>query len=507
MNAQPFTYQQLQALHDIAGDLATPGEFHEALQRALNRMSDQLGVRRGMISIYLRDIEELRTIVANNMTEEETDRARFAPGEGITGRVLREGRAIIVPRIAEEPAFLNRSGTRNKDANPEMSFICVPICFGAEVVGTLSADFTALGEADLQREQALLEAIAHLIASRVERRRMIEENKRLKELESTDGNSIIIGSSDAVKHVRQMIAQVADSRTTVLLTGETGTGKGLVARAIHRASPRRDQPFVHLNCGAIPEHLVESELFGHEKGAFTGAVANREGRFEVAGSGTIFLDEINSLPSQAQVKLLKVIQDRQFERVGATRSIHTNARIITATNRELEKEVEEGRFRADLFYRLNVFPILIPPLRNRGADIMLLTDHFIARYAEEMGRKVERIDTPAIDLLMAYHWPGNVRELENAIERAVLLSEGGVITTRCLPPSLQMKSMEERAGTRGRLEQLVAAYEMGLIKDALKDAGGNQTKAAQLLETTKRIIQYKIAKYDIEYRNFRKSGR
>jgi Nif-specific regulatory protein len=289
----------------------------------------------------------------------------------------------------------------------------------------------------------------------------------------------------------------------VLLAGDTGTGKGLVARAIHKSSPRKEQPFIHVNCGAIPENLIESELFGHEKGAFTGAISMRQGRFEAAGAGTIFLDEINLLPPQAQVKLLRVLQDREFERVGSSRPRTTNARIIAATNQDLEKEVAKGIFRSDLFYRLNVFPIFIPPLRERGADILLLSDHFINVYANELKKKIKRIDTPAIDMLMAYHWPGNVRELENAIERAVLLAKGGVLRAHLLPPSLQMKAMESRTQKRGKLEQLVASYEVELILDALKDAQGNQTLAAKLLGTSKRVIQYKIKKHEIDYRKFK----
>ncbi|MBN2803619.1 MAG: sigma 54-interacting transcriptional regulator, partial [Deltaproteobacteria bacterium] len=433
-----YTFEQLNTLRIIANDLASPGNFDDALKRAMNQMSEHLGVERGTITIFRRDLDEIRTIAANKLNDEETVRARFAPGEGITGKVLNTGKAIIVPRIDEEPDFLNRSGARSNLDSSELAFICVPISYGNDIVGTLSADISHNGRTEFNTELLLLESVANLIASRVERRRVVDENRRLKEMESDSHDAFknFIGSSDSIHYVRQMIARVADSKTTVLLTGETGTGKGLVAKAIHRASPRRDQPFVHLNCGAIPENLVESELFGHEKGAFTGAVESRAGRFEAAGHGTIFLDEINSLPQQAQVKLLKVIQDKQYEKVGSTKTFTTNARIITATNRDLEDEVENGTFRIDLFYRLNVFPINVPPLRNRGADIMLLTNFFIQKYAKEIGSDVERIDTPAIDLLMSYHWPGNVRELENTIERAVLLNEDGVITTRSLPPSL-----------------------------------------------------------------------
>jgi Nif-specific regulatory protein len=503
MNDTDFSINQLRALTAVALDLAKPGEFDFALKTTLENMSDHLHINRGMISIFRRDLEEIHTVVAIGMSASQSDQARYQLGEGITGKVVATGRPIAVPRLDEEPLFLDRSGTRRHIDTSELSFICVPIRFGDEIVGALSADMTNQSDVSLESALKLFETVAQLIASRVERRRMIEENKRLKGLTETIGEqSLIVGSSKAVKSVRHLVSQVADSRVSVLLTGETGTGKGLVARALHKSSPRASQPFVHVNCGAIPENLIESELFGHEKGAFTGAVNARSGRFEAAGAGTIFLDEINSLPPQAQVKLLKVLQDREYERVGSDRTLKTNVRIIAASNKDLDIEVQQGRFRADLFYRLNVFPIYIPPLRERGADIMMLADHFTKVYADELGKVIERIDTPAIDMLIAYHWPGNVRELENVIERAVLLAQDGVIGAQTLPPSLQMKSVESRNIGHGKLEQLVASYEMNLIVEALKDADGNQTKAAKLLGTTKRVIQYKVQKYGVDFKKY-----
>jgi Nif-specific regulatory protein len=505
MTRTAFSHKQLDALHAVALVLAKPGELDDALRKTLKKLAKHLNMKRGMISVFRRDLEEIHTVVAIGMSSSQSDQARYNLGEGITGRVVQTGRPIAVPCLDNEPLFLDRSGTRRNLNRSDLAFICVPIRFGDEVVGALSSDVEPEGTSDLTTELKLLQSVADLIASRVERRRMIEENKRLRDIAGgVDPQGLIIGSSRAIRNVRYLLSQVADSRTTVLLTGENGTGKGLVARALHNMSPRSTQPFVHVNCGAIPEHLIESELFGHEKGAFTDATKNRSGRFESAGSGTIFLDEINTLPAQAQVKLLKVLQDKEYERVGSSRPIRTNARIITATNGDLEKEVEAKKFRADLFYRLNVFPIFIPPLRERGADIMMLADHFVKTYSEELGKTVTRIDTPAIDMLMSYHWPGNVRELENAIERSVLLANEGVITSQILPPSLQMKTMESRTEKRGKLEQLVASYEIGLIVDALKDGDGNQTKAAQLLGTTKRIIQYKIQKYKIDYTKFKR---
>ncbi len=504
MRKTEFTQKQLNTLHIVSLDLATPGELDAALQVTLNHLSKRLSMKRGMISILRRDLDEIHTVVAIGMDPDQFGRVRYRLGEGITGKVVETGRPIAVPRLDEEPLFLDRSGVRQSLDRAELAFICVPISYSDNVVGALSADFAPNKKTNLTTELKLLESVARLIASRVERRRMIEENKRLRELQgSLDPRGLIIGASKAMRHVRYLISQVADSRTSVLLTGDTGTGKGLVARAIHKSSPRKEQPFIHVNCGAIPDNLIESELFGHEKGAFSGAISMRQGRFEAAGTGTIFLDEINLLPPQAQVKLLRVLQDREFERVGSSRPLTTNARIIAATNQDLEKEVAKGTFRSDLFYRLNVFPIFIPPLRERGADILLLSDHFINVYANELKKKIKRIDTLAIDMLMAYHWPGNVRELENAIERAVLLVKNGVLRAHLLPPSLQMKAMESRTQKRGKLEQLVASYEVELILDALKDAQGNQTLAAKLLGTSKRVIQYKIKKYEIDYRKFK----
>jgi Nif-specific regulatory protein len=288
-----------------------------------------------------------------------------------------------------------------------------------------------------------------------------------------------------------------------LIHGETGTGKELVARAIHENSRRHQGPMIQVNCAAMPDTLLESELFGHEKGAFTGAIMRRRGRFEEAQGGTIFLDEVGELSPIAQAKLLRVLQDREFQPLGSSRMVRVDVRVVAATNKDLEQEVAAANFRSDLFYRLNVFPIFLPPLRERGPDILLLADFFVLKYAQEFGKGVKRIATSAIDLLMSYHWPGNVRELENCIERAVLLAAGESIDARQLPPTLQMKPKEMQKVSRGKLEALVGAFERDLITDALKDVNGNQSQAARLLGTTKRIIQYKVGKYGVDPQRFR----
>ncbi len=313
----------------------------------------------------------------------------------------------------------------------------------------------------------------------------------------------IVGCSKVMQNVFSLIDRVADSNITVLIQGETGTGKELISRAIHERSHRLKGKLVQVNCAAIPETLMESELFGHEKGAFTGALYPRRGRFEEANGGTIFLDEISELSLSAQAKLLRVLQERQIQPLGSSRVINVDVRIIAATNMNLEQSLSLGRFRSDLFYRLNVFPIYLPPLREREGDIRILADYFVIRYAKELGRPVKKISPSVYDIFMAYNWPGNVRELENCIERAVLLADGETIETQHLPIFLQSR---EGSGVKKRIDGLssaVESQEREMIISALKQSNGNQTRAADLLGTTKRVIQYKIKKLGIDYRSFR----
>jgi len=288
----------------------------------------------------------------------------------------------------------------------------------------------------------------------------------------------------------------------VLIRGESGTGKELVANSIHYNSPRAKGPFIKVNCAAIPANLIESELFGHEKGAFTGAIKQKLGRFELAHRGTIFLDEIGSIGLDVQANLLRVLQEREFERVGGHRTIKVDVRVVAATNKNLEQAVEDGSFRDDLYYRLNVFPIYMPPLRERKTDVLLLADFFLEKYARENNKAIRRFSTPAIDMLMAYHWPGNVRELENCIERAVLLCEEGVIHSYHLPPTLQTGS-ESDTLPAWSLEEAVANLEREMLIDALKNTRGNITRAAELLRTTVRKFNYKAQKYGISFRHYR----
>ena len=299
-----------------------------------------------------------------------------------------------------------------------------------------------------------------------------------------------------------MISQVSKSNATVLIRGESGTGKELVANSIHYGSLREKNPFIKVNCAALPATLIESELFGHEKGAFTGAIKKKIGKFELAHKGTIFLDEIGSIGLDIQANLLRILQEKEFERVGGHRTLKSDVRIIAATNKNLERAVEEETFRGDLYYRLNVFPIYMPPLRERKTDILLLADYFLEKYAVENHKDIKRFSTPAIDMLMEYHWPGNVRELENCIERAVLLCEEGVIHSYHLPPTLQTGKESDTVPSLS-LEDAVASLEKEMIIDALKNTAGNVTMATQTLQTTVRKFAYKAQKYGVDYRQYR----
>jgi Nif-specific regulatory protein len=438
-------------------------------------------------------------------------RARYKPGEGIVGRVVQSGKPVIIPATGREPTLMNRAFQRRRSGVPEASFVCVPIVVDRNPAGALGVDFPCGPGRDLQGAAQFLRVVATMIAQTLraqtrvedERTRLLAENSSLRhELEERYDLSNIVGTSGPMKQVYEQIAQVAQTSTTVLIRGESGTGKELIAHAIHYNSTRAEQPFVKVSCAALPETLIESELFGYEKGAFTGAQGRKRGRFELAHGGTLFLDEVGELNLPIQVKLLRVLQEGEFERLGGTETLKADVRLITATNRDLEAAMAERQFREDLYYRLNVFSIFVPPLRDRKPDIMLLSDHFLVKYARTHNKSIKRIATPAIDMLMSYHWPGNVRELENTMERAVLTCDGQVIHGHHLPPTLQTA---EASGTamQSPLVDAVEQYEKDLILDALKSARGNRAKAARLLGTTERIIGYKVRKYAIDAGRFR----
>ena len=502
---------EITCLYEITKAIHSTMDLTKVLYKVLDLLAENLGMNRGSITLLNPDTSEINIEVAHGISSMAKTKGRYKLGEGITGRVIESGRPMAVPHLDQEPLFLDRTGTRSRIDKSKISFICVPIKEGRRVIGALSADRIFEGPSPLDEDIRLLTIISSLIAQKAallekikrEKEKLTEENLRLrKELGEKYSFSNIIGNSRKMKEVFHLIMQVAKSNANVLLLGESGTGKELVANAVHYNSLRSTKPFVKVNCAALPANLIEAELFGHEKGAFTGADHQKEGKFELADRGTIFLDEIGSLALESQGKLLRVLQEKELERLGGTKTIKVNVRLIAATNKVLAGAVEEGSFREDLFYRLNVYPIYMPPLRDREADLLLLADYFLERYAQEYNKDIKRISTPTIDSLMQYHWPGNVRELENCMERAVLLCEDQVIHSYHLPPTLQTA---EDTGTiqAQSLKDAIERFERELLIDALKSNRGNMRQAAKALETTERIFGYKVAKYNITTKQYR----
>jgi Nif-specific regulatory protein len=503
--------RQLSDLLEVSQTLGSTLNLKASLTRILEILEESRGTLSAAIFLKDEDAGDLGVEAATGAAAATARNARYRLGEGITGRVVASGKPVMVPRVSREPLFLDKSGVFKKSGKEEMSFVCVPIKADNRTVGALGVGLPYHKERSYDQEGKLFGIVASMIGQAVrvhklvegERKRLLDENTKLRQ-ELRDRYDIrnIVGSSRAMQQVYEHVAQVAPASTTVLIRGESGTGKELVAHALHYSSPRAKKPFVKVSCGALPESLIESELFGYEPGAFTDARAQKKGRFELAHGGTLFLDEVGELSASTQIKLLRVLQEHEFERLGGVQPIKVNVRVVAATNKDLEAGVKDGTFREDLYYRLNVYSIYLPPLRERRPDIPLLADHFIEKYAATHGKDVRRIATSAIDMLMSYHWPGNVRELENCIERAVLVCEGGVIHAHHLPPSLQTA---EVSGTlpRQSLKEALGAYEKDLIQDALKSARGNRARAARLLDTTERIIGYAVRKYGIEPTRFR----
>jgi Nif-specific regulatory protein len=498
--------RRLSSLIDISQALAGTLNLSAALPQALDILERHHQVVRSAVTLIDEDGELI--IRASTGLSAEGQRARYRLGEGITGRVVESGKPIVVPQVSREPLLLNRAARRDRQ---ELSFVCVPIVVTRRPVGALSVDLPYKRDRDFDRSVKFYKLVAAMMAQAVkvsrmaeaERKRLTDENAHLRdELRERYANQHLIGTSGPIRQVYDQVAQVARTNTTVLIRGESGTGKEMIAHAIHYNSARAKKPFIKVSCAALPESLIESELFGYERGAFTGAQGLKKGRFELADGGTIFLDEVGDLSLATQVKLLRVLQEREFERLGGTQSVRVNVRLVAATHRPLEKLIGDGLFREDLFYRLNVFTVFAPPLRERKPDIMLLADHFLQKYSSEHGKGIKRIATPAIDMLTSYHWPGNVRELENTIERAVLVCDAGVVHAHHLPPTLQTAEASDTV-PRVALAESVEAFEKDLLLDALKTSRGNRARAAKLLGTTERIFNYKVRKYRISAERFR----
>ncbi len=492
---------ELRLLFEISQALDAGPDLRVVLEPAIASLVSDGGFAWATLSLPDTVRVTLGIEVAAGLTEDERRRGVFRKGEGLTGEVWRSGEPILVPRIADDTRFLNKTGVgrRHRDAR----FVGVPIRLDGEVIGVLGGGREP-SERRMDDDHRLLSIVASMVGQAVRLRQDLIEERRaeLAETRPSLRPENLIGNSKAMGRVYELVAQVAKSDATVLLRGESGVGKELVAHALHAASPRASRAFIRVNCAALSPTLLESELFGHERGAFTGALNRRIGRFELAHGGTIVLDESGDFSAAPQVALLRVLQEREFERVGGNETVKIDVRIIAATNRDLEVAMREAAFREDLYYRLNVFPIHVPPLRERKTDIPQLADYFIERYSHQKHRSVRRISTPAIDMLMKYHWPGKVRELENCIERAVLLATDEVIRGHHLPPTLQTA---DASGTtfRGTLAEALAATERELLVDALKNAQGNMAAAARQLGVTERIMGLRCKTYGLDWRAFR----
>ena len=427
-------------------------------------------------------------------------------GEGIAGWVAEKNTSLIVNDAQNDARFYPEIA--EKIGFPTTSILAVPMLVKEKLVGVIEILNKRGGKKFTEEDLQWLEIFSTQAAIAVQNARSYQKVRNelsvlQDKVQGVEGWHTFIGESRIIKDRLEIARKAAATESSVLLLGESGVGKERVAHAIHHNSSYASGPYVIVNCAALPESLIESELFGHEKGAFTGATAFRKGRFELANSGTIFLDEIGDLPPVVQTKLLRVLQERVFERIGGNTSIKVSIRIIAATNRDLEALIREGKFREDLYYRLNIFPIVVPPLRERKTDIILLANYFIEKYAKEMDKKIVSISVPATDMLMAYHWPGNVRELENCIERAIILCTDGVITTRHLPPNLQKSNDSPIRESKGTLQGTLTSLEKEMITDALKRCHGKMAKAARLLGLTERVMALRVVKFGIDPRQMK----
>jgi Nif-specific regulatory protein len=503
--------RRLATLLEVSQALSGVLNLKAALHSVLDILERRHQVAGGVVMLVDRDSKEVHVEAAGGARLPSPRGRHRSDAGGLTERVIDTAKAVVVPRVSQEPNLASAPADRSKGDHKELSYVAVPIVLGRRPAGTLEVALPFKADRDYQRSLEFYRVVGSMIAQAIKVSRMVEadrhklaeENEHLRdELRERYAFRTIIGNSAPIQQVYEQVAQVARTNTTVLIRGESGTGKEMIAHAIHYNSPRAKKPFIKVSAAALPESLIESELFGYERGAFTGAQAAKKGRFELAEGGTLFLDEIGDLNPSTQVKLLRVLQEREIERLGGTTSIRINVRLIAATHQPLETLMDEGRFRADLYYRLAVFTIFAPPLRERKPDIMLLADHFVEKYAREHNKRIRRVSTPAIDMLTSYHWPGNVRELENTIERAVLVCDGGVIHGHHLPPTLQTAEASDTV-SRQSLTESVSAFERDLLQDALKTTRGNRAQAARLLDTTERIFNYKVRRYAIDPRRFR----
>lgn len=510
---------ELDALCEIAQLVGSAAELLTTLNETFRILNETLHMKRATLFLLDETGKRLAIKASYGLSEKEKQRGVYRLDEGVCGKVFRTRYPFVVPDINNEPLFLNKTKSRKDIKKDKISFIGVPVILRKEPVGVLTVDRLFGPDVSFEEDIHFITVVATLIAQFLELDKVlkekekiwVEENRSLRaELDKRYSRHNIIGQSKVMGEVFKLIDMVAPSRATAIILGESGTGKELVARAIHQASNRSNEKFIKINCAALPENLLESELLGHEKGAFTGAVAMKMGRFEIADGGTLFLDEIGELPLNLQAKLLRVLQEKQFERLGGTKTITVDVRIIAATNVNLEQAVEKGSFRADLYYRLNVVPLMLPPLRERAEDVPLLIDFFLRESNERNGRNL-RLSAEMVSFLKKYAWPGNVRELQNLIERLVIMTSGEwgkvgdlpsfmvaeqesalVTSAEEVAPSILVKDASLVSGAS--LQEM----ERDVVEAALRRNGWIQARAARELGLTQRQIGYKVKKFNIE---------
>ncbi|WP_029896666.1 sigma-54-dependent Fis family transcriptional regulator [Desulfohalovibrio reitneri] len=491
---------ELEVLSEASAIIGQALDLDRTLESILTILSDSLAMRRATVTL-LDEHGRLAIRASHGLSPEERERGVYRLDEGVTGHVFQTGEPFVVPDVAKEPLFLDKTQSRRFEKG-RVSFIGVPVMLAGQPVGVLNVDRLFEDEVSFDEDVSFLRVLSTLIGQFIQLNRKVEERqmslrKEISILRSKLSENyqrfFIVGRSPAMETVRQMIEKVSPTRATVLLLGESGTGKTLTARIIHELSERNGQPFIKVNCAALPENLLESELFGHEKGAFTGATSAKAGRFEEADQGTIFLDEIGELGQGVQAKLLRVLQEKEFERLGSTKTRKADVRIIAATNKDLMDEVSRGTFREDLFYRLNVFPLRVPPLRERSEDIPPLLNHFLGRMEKEYNRRLV-FSPAALDSLMRYHWPGNVREMENLVERLAIMVESEQIDLEDIPSQFFLGTAPQRREETTSLQDM----EKREVVSALERNAFIQSRAAEELGITLRQMGYRIKKYHLE---------
>ncbi|MBI4824686.1 MAG: sigma 54-interacting transcriptional regulator [Nitrospirae bacterium] len=503
--------RELSAILEVSRVLTASFDLKDNLTSAMRILSSMLDMQRGCVFLLEPQSGELKLVAAYGLTVEEIKRGKYRIGEGIVGSVIKSGQPAVIPNIGSEPRFLNKTGSRPKKEG--ISFLSIPIGLKGEASGVISVDRIYSDEhGDVDDDLRVLSIVASLIAQFVklwENFKMSEDEKEALRTQLKDRYSLpnLIGESEKFQAVLKTVMKVASTDATVLLLGESGTGKELIARTLHFQSRRAKGHFVAVNCAALPESLLEAELFGVEKGAFTGATSRRIGRFELAGCGSIFLDEIAELTLSLQAKLLRVLEEHTFERVGSSHTISANVRVITATNKNLSEEVRKGNFREDLYYRINILPILLPALRERIEDIPLLVSYYLKKFNVTY-RKNIALSSDALDALSSYKWPGNVRELANTIERLVIMAGANVISKDDLPYNILHTKNGIGAGkalydSHPTLETEIEAIEQVRIINALKENNMIQHKAASMLGITQRQLGYRIKKYKIALRDIK----